>query len=151
MVVEGKQTSHDSTCLCQIRGNIYDSRTDPSNAPNRALNCKPNVEPSVEVGTEEGVSVCLEPPGSTCPDSVQIVDATVNTSTHKQCQRSSRNRTNDPLITIRLCSPSFNVLPQRLSSTSQKSVLHLVHFEFLALNQLFQNSSSFNPRALPKT
>lgn len=44
-----------------------------------------NVEPSVEVGTEEAVSVCLEPPGSTCPDSVQIVDATVNTSIHKQC------------------------------------------------------------------
>ena len=49
-----------------------------------------NVEPSVEVGTEEGVSVCLEPPGSTCPDSVQIVDATVNTSIHKQCLQASR-------------------------------------------------------------
>ena len=95
MVVEGKQTSHDSTCLCQIRGNICDSRTDPSNAPNRALNCKPvfwqMLSPLVEVGTEEGVAVCLEPPGSTCPDSVQIVDATVNTSIHKQCLFSMLN------------------------------------------------------------
>jgi len=93
MVVEGKQTSHDSTCLCQIRGNIYNSRTDPSTAPNRSLNANQcSSKCCVLCGSGDGgreVSVCLQPPGSTCPDSVQIGDAMVNTvqskSIHKQC------------------------------------------------------------------
>jgi len=83
------------------------------------------LSPLVEVGTEEGVSVCLEPPGSTCPDSVQIVDATVNTSIHKQCLFS---------MYLTAITPSFKcilgiVLHHHCpSSIPPKIVLHLVHF-----------------------
>jgi len=88
MVVEGKQTSHGSNCLCQRRGNNETPRTDPQNSENSSYNVYIRSPLSidefvsrVEEGTEEDKClVCLQPPGSTYTDNVQIVDDTVKHS-----------------------------------------------------------------------
>lgn len=112
MVVEGKQTSHDSTRLCQRRGNKKDPRTDPEgpeagrNAAFIVSSIRADVVRNVGWGDggEEGL-VCLEPPGSTYPDSVQIVDDTIKHSP-KQVHTLHIHKQNPPRLRI-VSAPDF--------------------------------------------